>query len=145
MTTVAALLKRVDAINVSDQSQFAIDDTREQLVLKQQMQMLHGLNAKGEKIGKYANPEYAAAKFALNPLAGFGNVDLRLTGTFFNDAFVDVRDDVFVITSGNEKTRELEQKYGQDIFGLNKDYKKEYVQEDLKPVFFKNVRNRLKL
>lgn len=145
MTTIAGLKKRVDGLNVSDQSQFAIDDTRGQLVLKQQMQMLHGLDAKGEKIGKYRNPEYAAAKYAMNPLAGEGYVDLRLTKQFFNDQFVDVRTDVFVIDSGDPKTRLLVQKYGEDIFGLNKDYKAEYVKEDLQLVFLQNVRKAVKL
>lgn len=145
MNTIAAIKKRIDSLNISDQSQIAIDETREQLILKQQIQMLHGLDAKGEKIGKYRNPKYAAAKFAMNPLAGEGYVDLRLTKDFFNAQFVDVRTDVFVIESGDEKTDALVKKYGEDIFGLSKDYKTEYVKEDLTPVFLNNVRKAVKL
>jgi hypothetical protein len=145
MVTISSLKKRIDSLNISEQSMYAIDETRDKIILKQQMQMMHGLDSKGSKIGRYGSVKYAAAKFANNPLAGEGYVDLMLTKDFYNDQFVDVRTDTFVIDSGDEKTNKLIKKYGEDIFGLSKDYKKEYVQEDLHPVLLKNIRKAIKL
>lgn len=145
MTTIADLLDRINALDVSSESQYAIDETREQLAKRQQHQMLHGLNAKGEKIGEYKNPLYAEAKHRFNPLAGEGNVDLRLTGAFHKGIFVDVRTDTFVIESGDKKSGDLQERYGSDVFGLNEDTEPKYVKEDLEPVFLGNVRKALNL
>jgi len=145
MTTVEDLLERVDGLDIGFESSMSIEDTKEQLVLKQQMQMLQGLDSSGKKIGEYQSPVYAEAKHRLNPLAGFGNVDLRLTGAFFRDQFVDVRDDEYVIDSADEKADALVKKYGDDIFGLSTDFEAEYVENDLEPVLIDNVREKIQL
>ena len=47
-------------------------------------QLKHGKNAVGKQIGKYRNKYYARKKYQENPLAGYENVDLILTGEFSN-------------------------------------------------------------
>ena len=63
----------------------------------------------------------------MNSLAGFGNVDLKLTGDFQFELFVDVRADTFVIDSADEKSQKLKSKYGEMIFGLADDYSDRFV------------------
>lgn len=96
----------------------ALYDTRSDIKLLQVDQLKLGMTGKGNKIGTYKSPKYAAMKFAQNPLAGYGNVDLIRLGVFSGDIFVDVRPDVLVIDSGDPKAAMLFQKYG-DPLGLN--------------------------
>lgn len=145
MTTIGDIKRRFKALDINDQAQQAIDDTREPLIEKQKGQLLQGLNAKGNKIGKYRNNKYARVKNQMNPLPGLGTPDLKLTGAFHKGLFVDVRTDTYVIESGDEKNDDLQDKYGTEILGLNKESRVEYVKEDLRPRFLKNVRKKLRL
>jgi len=55
----------------------------------------------------------------MNGLAGFGNVDLILTGAWSNSLFPIKKGDGFFFDSSNDKNSELISKYGLDILGLN--------------------------
>lgn len=103
-------------------------------------QLFEGRNNKGEQIKPpYKNPKYAEFKRTLNP---FGVVDLRLTGDFHNSFFIN--DTSFPITFGasDEKTGELVQKYGEDIFGLtvaSKAELSEQIREEIKDYYRRQV------
>lgn len=86
---------------------------------------MRGLNKKGEKIGRYKSDAYARKKYAQSPLAGYGYVDLRLTGAFQNSRVIDVRGNDVVFSAGDSKAPALEEKYGPTIFGLTEDSKDE--------------------
>ncbi|HYD90288.1 MAG TPA: hypothetical protein VEA37_02235, partial [Flavobacterium sp.] len=58
----------------------ALEATKSEIVEYQKAQMLHGEDVNGGKIGKYKSKDYARRKFNMNPLAGYGNVDLRYKG-----------------------------------------------------------------
>jgi len=81
----------------------------------------------GTKIGKYKSEKYAAKKLAQNPLAGSGNVDLKLTGEYHEELFVDVREQTLVIDSAAsaDKIENIIGKYG-DPLGLNETSLNEY-------------------
>lgn len=145
MVAVQDLLDRVNDLDIGEESRTAISDTADEMILAQQQQMLHGLDAKGEKIGEYKNPLYAEAKHRFNPLAGFGNVDLRLTGSFYAEQYVLVKTDEFVMDSSDEKADALTKKYGDDIFGLSPDYEAEYIDNYLEPVLIDNVSKKIEL
>ena len=145
MATIADIRKRFNALDLIEEAGAAIDQTRDQLIEKQKDQLLHGFNSKGERIGKYKSAKYARVKNQMNPLAGLGNVDLKVKGDYHGGLFVDVRTDSYVVESGDEKSGDLEKKYGKKTLGLNKDSLEEYVPNDLQPVFIKNIRKKLKL
>lgn len=117
-------------------------ETAQNYVGLQKDQMLHGLAADGTKIGKYRNPQYAAMKAQMNPLAGEGNVDLKNKGDFYSGIFTDVRADSIVVDSADQKSTALQSKYGERIFGLDDDSKSEYAQQ-VRPVFFQMVTDEL--
>jgi hypothetical protein len=142
MTTIAGMRRRWEGLNTRDVAEESIDATREQLADTQRDQMLHGLRADGKPIGKYRNPAYAAMKNAMNPLPGYGNMDWRLTGQLHADIFIDVREGSFVITSGNEKTTELVEAFG-DPFGIGGEFRNSYVRQ-LRPVFMGKVKEIVK-
>ena len=139
MTTVTDLRVRLQKIDISFQAGEAINDTKETVIDKQRDQLLHGLRADGTLIGKYRNKVYAAKKFAQNPLAGFGNMDWKLTGSLHRELFVDVRNDLYVIDSADEKTGGLSQQF-KDPFGLTKESQQSYIDEKLRSVFIERVK-----
>jgi hypothetical protein len=107
MITVAELNRRVKRLNVETTSEESIDQTKEDYKSSQRDQMLHGLKADGSKIGKYRSPAYARRKYAMNPLAGFGNMDWRLTGSLHKEIFVHADNGLVVTGSADEKFNKL--------------------------------------
>lgn len=139
MNTVHDLKEMIMAFDLRGEAAVAIDETRDQLLEKQRDQLLRGERANGKKIGKYKNPAYAAKKYAMNPLAGEGNMDWKLTGALHNDLFVDVREEDIIFDSGDSKTGDLIKRFG-DPFGINKDNQEEYVKETLDDMYTERFR-----
>lgn len=82
-----------------------------------------GLRPNEKRIGGYQNGEYANEKNQMNPLAGFGNVDLIYSGSFSSKLFLkSTNPKSFIFDSTDNKTDNLVGKYGLDILGLNKDW-----------------------
>jgi len=127
MARLGQLVKKYQSLNIDQLAVEAIEETREQLLDIQRDQLLHGEKKDGTKIGKYKSEKYAAKKLAQNPLAGSGNVDLKLTGEYHEELFVDVREQTLVIDSAAsaDKIENIIGKYG-DPLGLNETSLNEY-------------------
>lgn len=145
MATIDQLIKRAKSLKFREIIRESVEETRSEIVQAQRDQMLHGLKSDGKKIGKYKNPDYARKKYQMNQLAGMGNVDLKYTGEFQSEAFVDTRNDSVVFGSADNvpvdtgdgtmgKTDKLVEQYGGDIFGLSPSYAAEYSQNHLGPI-----------
>ena len=67
-------------------------------------------------------------------------VTLRDKRDFYNEIFVDARDETFVIDSADEKAGKLIMDYGEKIFGLGRSRRAEWVQETLKPTYVRNIK-----
>lgn len=145
MSTILDMIKRVQAFDVEAVTVASMEEVAPDITKRQREQMKQGLNAEGERIGRYRNPDYARMKHAMNAVPGLGNVDLKLTGEFSREIYTEIRGDQVIIDSTNEKTNDLAKKYGEVIFGLNSDTKAELIDQELQPVFMKHVRNALKL
>jgi hypothetical protein len=106
-----------------------VDESKNQAIDLNTKQLFSGRDAKEQSLGGYRNQEYAAFKRSLNPA---GVVDLKLTGAFYDGFFA--KTDKFPVTfsSTDEKTGELMQKYGTEIFGLDQNNLEEFRQE-IKP------------
>lgn len=74
----------------------------------------------------YKNKNYAAFKKSLNPA---GVVDLRLTGDFHGSFFLHADKFPLIFGATDEKTTELTNRYGEEIFGLTKKSKDEMGQQ----------------
>lgn len=112
--------------------------TKDQLLTVQKDQMIHGISSDDAGIGQYRSEEYANQKYDQSSLAGYGNVDLRLTGAFYNAMKTTATGEGLVIYSTDEKAQSLEEKYGSAIYSLSKKYRPNYIQE-LQPVFITNL------
>jgi hypothetical protein len=119
------LLERLNRIDPNEVAAQAIESTKPELVNLQEDQMMQGLNAKGEKIGRYRSQAYARRKNQMNPLPGFGVPDLRLTGSFHRGLGAIVQENSTTLTSDDSKADALAKKYG-DIFGLSPQKLAEY-------------------
>lgn len=136
------MIKRLSSLDVKNEAFIAVSETKDEITKIQKEQMYQGLNAEGEKIGRYRNNKYARVKNEMNPLPGLGVPDLKLTGAFYTGFKTEVTPEVFKTSSTDSKNDELTAKY--DPFGLNKDSKSEYAQK-LKPVLVRNIKQKLKV
>jgi len=142
MTTVGMLLAKVEKISINDLIQDTLYDTRTDYVHVQQDQLKHGLRQDGSIIGKYKNPAYASLKERLGSVAGYGNINLYLTGDFNKGVFAEVRDEGILAGSIDSKALDLEDRYGSDIFGLNDEYRVPFVDVN-RELFLKKIINGL--
>jgi hypothetical protein len=137
---VLKLIQKLQAISVNDVATESLEAATDQLRDRQKDQLLSGLNSKGQKIGRYQSKKYASFKNQMNPAPGFGVPDLRLTGGFYKGIYSDVRGETVLIDSTDEKTTALVKKYGESVFGLNKPTKREFIKQDLRPIFMRIIR-----
>lgn len=90
------------------------------ILLNQEQLYKFSEDSDGKKLKPYRSDEYANYKNSLNPFLGKGQPDLKLTGSFYDKAYVEVNSTTIKFDSTDTKTVQLERKYGSKIFGLNK-------------------------
>lgn len=142
MPGINAMIRRAQSIDITDSVQAAVASTVNDYEQLQRLQMLTGKDSKGNLIGKYKNKKYADQKFAMNPLAGRGNMDFRLTGDFFKQFFTRLGTNSVFISSSDKKTDRLLE-INSDVFGLNKENSMEYSIHHIKPVGIRVIKKQL--
>ena len=140
MPGINTMINRAKRINFNEVVQAAVAGTVREYEELQKLQMLTGKDSKGNQIGKYKNDKYAAEKHALNPLAGLGNMDFRLTGDFYKNFFTRLGTNSVFISSSDKKTEQL-LKINKEVFGLNPQNASEYSIQRKKPAAIKVIRN----
>lgn len=157
MSGITSLIERLQSVNMDEIVADAMYNTQQRLADSQRNQMLEGLAGDGKKIGKYKSKEYAAMKNQLSPLAGFGNVDLKLEGPFQFEIFAIVDEGGKSVlfgsadTSGTKdadgfsisKVDKLENQYGQRIWGLSPLFAKKYSTNSLAPEAIKLILDKI--
>jgi hypothetical protein len=83
-----------------------------------------GLKPDGSIIGLYAGEDYAREKFSKNSSAGFGNVDLTLTGSLWKGIQISGFKNEYEVFSKDSKYDEIVDKYGEYNFNISEDEKK---------------------
>lgn len=101
----------------------------EKLAELQVGQMLVGHNARGDKIGWYLDKDYRILKHSLNPYPGFGYVDLKMTGAFYEGVFAEIDMDDIIFDSTDSKSDDLQERYGEEIFGLDEEMTKQFQEQ----------------
>jgi len=117
----------------------SIEETKTIIIGFNKENLKQGFKIDGTRIGTYASLSYAAKKFAQNSAAGFGNIDLFLSGDWANAITVRVNKKSFTTFSINTKALKLETKYSKLIYGLPNKYKDEYIQI-LKPIIIRRIK-----
>lgn len=120
---IEALRAKWQAVKLQDIAlQIAADNEKDIADILRE-QLYSGFNAKGEKLKRYKDAEYAAMKNAMNPAAGLGNPDTFLTGEFHKSIFADTdtgRKTIF-FDATDEKVIKLVGKYGLELLDLSPD------------------------
>ena len=138
--TFTELHQTISKFNAEKVVENVYEETKEPLADLNAVQLLQGLSAKGKNLKSYANAEYAAYKNQLNPLPGYGNPDLRLTGAFYRGIYSAFNNGQLEINSTDSKTADLQKKYGEDnMFGLSEKFRIEHVKENIEPVFIREI------
>lgn len=94
-------------------------------------------------IGKYRSDEYAKMKYSLSSIAGYGRVDLKLTGAFYDSIRAHIDNDGLMVYALDEKAEILEKMYGNRIYTLSRTWKPRYI-KSLQPIFLQNVADSLR-
>lgn len=82
-----------------------------------------GLKPNGDIIGLYRSEDYAEEKYRQNSKAGFGNVDLTLTGSLWRGIQISGFNDEYEIFSSDSKYDEITDKYGDYNFNITEEEK----------------------
>jgi len=144
LTTINTILSRLQAININNEAVTAIEATKDEIVALNRERMLSGKLSDGSAMPPYSKISVSVYGYPPGPWR------LKNTGSFQEKIKVNVNSVSFISTSTDDKTAMLIKKVndkgldGEAIFGLDKEGKKEYV-NDLRPVFVKQVRNKLSL
>lgn len=142
MPGINKMIDKMQKVQIQNVLSASFKETKKELEELQIGQMLYGVRADGKRIGRYKNKRYAADKFAMNNLAGFGFIDLRYTGEFHKRVVAKIMRGFIIFTSLDPKTPDLEKRF--DPFGLNKTSRSTYSTKILPPVFLKNFKNELR-
>lgn len=138
MSTVLDLINNLKEISVKRISIKAVELSTGELVLLNQVQLFDGTNNQGKTFKKYKWEEYAEEKNKQNPNPGFGNPDLKLSGSFYKSFYAELRGENIIIDARDRKTGWLMEHYstkskGQLIFGLIPDNKAIFIQTCFAP------------
>ena len=84
-----------------------------------------GLTPDGDIIGIYRSEDYADIKYSLSNSAGFGNVDLTLTGALGRGIKVSGFNNEYEIFSSDQKYEDITEKYGYANFNITDNQREE--------------------
>lgn len=118
-------------------------DHEDQVIDLNTQQLMMGKTSEGGEVTPgYRSKNYADFKLTRNPK---GVVDLKLDGGFHSSFFVKPSSKFPVLLGATDtKTKDLTNKYGEEIFGLNQDSKKT-LNEFIKPSIQEWYKNLLQL
>jgi hypothetical protein len=140
--TLTGLITKLKSLSVQRIAEQTLKDHEETMADLQRSQLLKGRTSTGEAIvPDYAFVWYAKKKREMNPLAGYGTPDLKLTGSFHNSIKYRVSNGGIRIEANDPNN--LEGRY-KNIFGLNQESRKELIQKFLEKTLKANITRELK-
>jgi hypothetical protein len=128
MATIRTFNTRFQRINIRTSIQEACRVSGFDIIQSIRAQMKRGEDGTGGKIRpSYSSPLYAIDKQRKNPLAGFGNPDLEVTGSFKAGIYIKFGNYNLTIGSNDSKAPELDAKYTNLIYQPNQKSKRDFV------------------
>ena len=142
--TIAELNRRMQAVDIYKLGQASVMEHEDELIKLNQDQLLQGEKADETQVGTYKWNSYANQKYIQNPRAGFGNVDLRKTGAFFNWFYVTLKGrNQFTLSSSDDKTSGLVSKYDANIFGITPPNSRIAGEQYVQPTLIQKIKDLL--
>ncbi len=140
MRTVNDLLQAALALDPDAMMEISMAAGSEVYVKQQREQMYDGINSEGLAI----EPEYKPFTVQMKESKGQPStrVTLKDTGSFYEEMYADPRGDKMYIDSKDSKSNELQEKYGDEIFGIQGEYREPFTLS-VQEVMITNVREKL--
>jgi hypothetical protein len=120
MTTVTELLKTLEKVDPQAIAVKVFNKNKKFFIMLNQGQLLKGKRRTGAKVGTYKSGEYARwKKETVSAVAGFGNVDVKVTGAFYKGLNPFIEGEDVSMESTDQKAPDLEQRYSEEMYGLD--------------------------
>jgi transcriptional regulator len=134
MTTIKNLYDRFEKLDTDKVIDSALKQTKDYIGALNKEQMNKGLRSDGSE----TTPTYKDSTIRIKIEKGqpVDRVTLKDTGAFYAGVKVEVKVDTISIFSTDSKSEKLEKEYSKangGIFGLSKPFKREYLNEALRP------------
>lgn len=131
--------KKVDTLDMDAIISQAFEQTKEELAEINRERMDDGIKGDGTYMPKYS--------FISQTVYGYPDtrIKLKATGDFQNAIRITIDGTVIKTDSADEKSRMLQDRYGESIFGTFGPYKLEYNKKYLSPAIIAAVKNKLGL
>lgn len=131
--TIIGLSKRIDKLNTDLVIEKSFDATAEDLAQVNRERMLDGKKADGSDMPNYS--------FVSQTVYGYPDAPIKLkdTGDFQRSIVVTLIGNELVTESTDEKNEMLLERYGEDIFGTYGVYKRDYLENSLRPELNKQI------
>jgi hypothetical protein len=138
MRTVWQVLEKVKEIDAVKLMVQAMQEPAPVYIEQQKLQMYDGINSQGLAIEPEYHPFTVIEKERKGQIST--HVTLKDTGDFYNAIYIENRATDFLIDSKDRKSNTLQEKYGDEIFGLDTDYKQPYLEQVQKQIYVKTVK-----
>ena len=138
MATVFEIRDKYRAIDLRQIAEEIVKEDEDQLLDLNRLQLEEGLDSDGKYIApEYASDRYAFYKAQAGSRAPYRTPNLKDTGAFYDRMYID--SDKFTISSSVPYAKELENKYGTNIYGISKQDLQLYAETS----FNNKLRNRI--
>jgi hypothetical protein len=143
MAHLGQLIQRFEGVDTRQVIQEAFDESAESYADLNASQMFSGVDKDGELI----TPGYKPLTIEIKKLKGqpVDRVTLRDTGSFYKGIYARLDGTQIYVDSKDEKSKELQFKYGEFIFGLTTDNTREFVFGPFWSVLKQKLNDRLQL
>jgi len=144
MASAAEMLRRLQSVNkitvLRDMVYDEIIKEEDNLKFIKEEEYLEGdIYSNGTKT-TYAWEDYASKKYAKNPRAGKGNIDLINTGSFIDSFRLNKpKQNKYLWGATDSKRNDIVEMFGQDIMGLNQESFEKFQIEIVKPRFVRKL------
>ena len=135
MATIEDVFNNFSKLNIREQLPAIIEAKQYPLIVKVIGQHDKGIDGTGQKITpSYKGKAYSYYKAALNPAAGYGVPDVKVTGSYNAELKLTVKGDQYEIDSdvSYAQSASLTQ-YGNELNLPDDESKEEYWQEEVAP------------
>lgn len=137
MSTALQMLRKLESIDVDIAAKVSIDHTKKHAESLQKVQLFQGIGSDDLAI----IPSYTKRTKQIKISKGqpIDRVTLRDTGDFYRGIRIDVVGEAIRTDSIDHKSRDLQLKYGEEIFGLGTQARTRY-KKILQPEFIKQIK-----
>lgn len=148
MNTIIDVAERIKnlSLNIEKEVSVIIDNTKEQILIKNKQQLMEGIKGDGNEITpSYLNDPYFKTKEAAQRYSNWkdkitpnskrksGTPNLYINGFYHNTIEINVRGEKIITENKTTIGKKIEQKYGDTLYGLNETNNQAYIKETFFP------------